>query len=135
MSEQTKPIDRLLHDLRERAKELNCLYEVQELLNTPGITTDEICRGIIEVIPPGWQYPDVCQAEIIYYGQKYQSEDFEESPWVMDAKIIVQDDLAGKISVYYTDERPSSDEGPFLKEERKLINTIMNNSNRFFRNS
>jgi pyruvate,water dikinase len=124
MSEQTKPIDRLLHDLRERAKELNCLYEVQELLNTPGITTDEICRGIIDVIPPGWQYPDVCQAEIVYYGQRYQSEGFQESPWVMDAKIIVQDEVAGKISVYYTDERPSSDEGPFLKEERKLINTI-----------
>jgi pyruvate,water dikinase len=124
MSEQTKPIDRLLHDLRERAKELNCLYEVQELLNTPRITTDEICQGIIEVIPPGWQYPDVCQAEIIYYGQRYQSEGFKESPWVMDSKIVVQDEVVGKISVHYTEERPLSDEGPFLKEERKLINTI-----------
>jgi pyruvate,water dikinase len=124
MSEQTKPIDRLLYDLRERAKELNCLYEVQELLSTAGITTDKICQGIIEVIPPGWQYPDVCQAEIVYYGQRYQSEGFKESPWVMDARIVVQDEVAGKISVYYTEERPSSDEGPFLKEERKLINTI-----------
>jgi pyruvate,water dikinase len=132
MTEQTKSIDRLLHDLRERAKELNCLYEVQELLNTPGITIDEICKKIIEVLPPGWQYPDVCQAEIVYYGQSYQSEGFKESPWVMDAKIIVQDEVAGKISVYYTEERPLSDEGPFLKEERKLIDTIAEQLGFFF---
>jgi hypothetical protein len=30
----------------------------------------------------------------------------------------------GNISVCYIEERPASDEGPFLKEERKLINTI-----------
>jgi hypothetical protein len=124
MTEQPKPIDRLLHDLRERAKELNCLYEVQELLSAPNITTDGICRGIIKVLPPGWQYPDVCQAEIIYGGKTYQTERFRESPWVQSAEVIVQDEMVGKISVYYTEERPPSDEGPFLKEERKLINTI-----------
>jgi len=124
MSEKIKPLDRLLHDLRERAKELNCLYEVQELLSTPGITTDEICQGIIEILPPGWQYPDVCQAEIVYDHYRYRSQGFAESPWELSAEILVQDKLAGKISVYYTEERPLSDEGPFLKEERKLINTI-----------
>jgi len=124
MSEKAKPLDRLLHDLRERAKELNCLYEVQELLSNPGLTVDEICQGIIRVIPPGWQYPDVCQAEIVYAGQRYRSPGFQESPWVQSAEIVVQDERVGMISVYYTEERPPSDEGPFLKEERKLINTI-----------
>jgi hypothetical protein len=124
MVEQPKPIDRLIHDLRERAKELNCLYEVQELLSTPQITIDEICQGIIKVLPPGWQYPDVCQAEMTYNGNTYQTEGFRESPWVQSAEVIVQDEVVGKISVYYVEERPPSDEGPFLKEERKLINTI-----------
>jgi len=124
MPEQPKSLDRLLHDLRERAKELNCLYEVQELLGRPGISTDELCWGIIRVLPPGWQYPDVCQAEIVYGGQPYRSPGFHESPWVQSATIIVQDEPVGQISVYYTEERPRSDEGPFLKEERRLINTI-----------
>src|SRR5574341_1868215 len=124
MTEQSKPIDRLLHDLRERAKELNCLYEVQELLSKPDITIDEICRGIIKVLPPGWQYPDVCQAEITYSGKTFQTPDFNEALWVQSAEIVVQDEVVGQISVYYTEERPPSDEGPFLKEERKLINTI-----------
>jgi pyruvate,water dikinase len=124
MDDPGKSIDRLLHDLRERAKELNCLYEVQELLGNPSITIDEILQGIIQVIPPGWQYPDVCQAEIVYDGKIFRSAGFLASPWVQSADIVVQDEPIGRISVYYSEERPRSDEGPFLKEERKLINTI-----------
>jgi pyruvate,water dikinase len=124
MSDSSAPIDRLIHDLKERAKELNCLYQVQELLGMPGITIDRLCQGIIKVLPPGWQYPDVCQAKITYGEQTYLTPGFRESPWVQSANILVQDDPVGKISVYYSEERPVSDEGPFLKEERKLINTI-----------
>jgi len=124
MSELDKPIDKLIHDLKERAKELNCLYKVQELLSTPEISIDEICQGIIDILPPGWQYPDVCQAKIDYAGKTYQSPGFREALWVQSADILVQEEKVGNISVYYTEERPVSDEGPFLKEERKLINTI-----------
>ena len=124
MSELDKPIDKLIHDLKERAKELNCLYKVQELLSTPEISIDEICQGIIDILPPGWQYPDVCQAKIVYAGNTYQSPGFKEALWVQSADIVVQEEKVGAISVYYTEERPASDEGPFLKEERKLINTI-----------
>ena len=124
MTDQSKPIDRLLHDLGERAKELNCLYKVQELLGMPNITIEEICKGIIQVLPPGWQYPDVCEAQITYNGNSYQTPSFIESEWVQSAEVVVQDEVIGKISVCYVEERPASDEGPFLKEERKLINTI-----------
>jgi pyruvate,water dikinase len=124
MAEQSKPIDRLLHDLGERAKELNCLYEVQELLGTPEISIDQICEGIIKVLPPGWQYPDVCQAEITYNGSVYCTPGYTASPWVQSAEIVVQDEVVGSVSVCYMEERPASDEGPFLKEERRLINTI-----------
>ncbi len=124
MIEQSTPIDKLLYDLKERAKELNCLYEIQELLNKPGITLDEIFAGIVRAIPPGWQYPDVCRAKIIYGDQVYQSPGFGESPWVQRANIVVRDAMVGQIGVYYTEERPAADEGPFLKEERKLVDTI-----------
>jgi pyruvate,water dikinase len=124
MSETENPLDNLIHQLRERAKELNCMYGVQELLSTPEITIEEVCQGIIQALPPGWQYPDVCGAQIIYGGKTYQTPIFEESPWVQSATIYIQDQEVGKISVCYTEERPASDEGPFLKEERKLINTI-----------
>ena len=124
MTEQNKPLDRLMYELKERAKELNCLYNVQELLNEPNATLGDICRGIVAVIPPGWQYPDVCQAKITLHDSVYQSPGFVETPWLQYADINVQEETLGQITVYYIEDRPDEDEGPFLKEERKLINTI-----------
>jgi len=127
MSDHSQPsqsIDALIHDLRERAKELSTLYKVQELLGAPNLSVDEVCQGIVEVLPPGWQYPDVCHAQMTYAGTIYKTPGYKETLWVQSAGITVQNDTVGNISVCYTEERPPSDEGPFLKEERKLINTI-----------
>ena len=124
MNSEDKPLDKIVYELRERAKELNCLYQVQELLNTPGIGIDQVCMGIIEAIPPGWQYPDVCEAQIEFAGKVFHSEKFIGSQWGLHQDIFVQDRRVGKISVFYTSERAEESEGPFLKEERKLIITI-----------
>jgi len=119
-----KPFNNLVEELRERAKELNCLYEVQETLAQAGVKTQEALNRIIEVIPPGWQYSEICQSEITFGDNIFQSAEFEKTPWVQHSDIIVQDQAVGKISVYYTEEKPDLDEGPFLLEERRLINTI-----------
>lgn len=124
MNQSEKPLERLVHDLQERAKELNCLYKVQELLSQPDLSLEEICQGIIKAIPPGWQHPDICQAQITLHGNICQTVEFTETPWTQKAEIYVQDEVVGHITVAYTEERPEKDEGPFLKEERKLIDTI-----------
>jgi pyruvate,water dikinase len=124
MTEQPKNIDTLIWFLSERAKELNCLYKIEELLNRPDTTLDDICHGVIEAIPPGWQYPDVCVARITIEGHVCQSSNFSETAWAQAADIKVQDKKVGQLSVYYTSEMPKADEGPFLKEETKLLGTI-----------
>ena len=40
------------------------------------------------------------------------------------ASIVVQQETVGAIEVSYRRELPRSDEGPFLKEERRLIDAI-----------
>ena len=124
MNESDNSVDRLVYELKERAKELNCLYEVQEILNLQEQPLEEIFKSIIQIIPPGWQYPDICQAEIQYGDMLFRSPGFSESPWALDADINIQDNTVGRISVSYTVEMPRLDEGPFLREERRLINTI-----------
>ncbi|MFA5418982.1 MAG: PEP/pyruvate-binding domain-containing protein [Bacteroidales bacterium] len=119
-----KPLDQLMLELKERAKELNCLYEVQEVLNKTVLTNEELCSELVQVIPPGWQYPEICKVKLTCFNQVFASTDFEETPWVIRSPILVQEIRSGEIAVYYTEERPLSDEGPFLKEERKLIDTI-----------
>lgn len=124
MVSEQKSLDKLIYDLKERAKELICLYELQELFNKPESTVEEICQEMATILPSGWQYPDVCQTKIIYDNSVYKSPNFEETSWGQSVDIVVQDEKVGSISVYYTAERPLEDEGPFLKEERKLIDTI-----------
>ncbi len=131
MPKDKQPIDKLIWGLQERAKELNCLYKIEELMNKPDADLDEVCRGIIEAIPPGWQYPDICVAEVNLYGKSYSSPDFSQTPWFQSAEIVVQDMKVGKISVYYTVEMPKADDGPFLQEETKLLETIVDRLSHF----
>ena len=76
------------------------------------------------MIPSGWQYPDICRVKITIGTGIYQSPGFEVTPWVHRTDIVIQDKKAGEISVYYTKEMPLSDEGPFLKQEKRLLETI-----------
>ncbi|MBN2602158.1 MAG: nucleotidyltransferase domain-containing protein [Candidatus Marinimicrobia bacterium] len=114
-----------LHDiLNERVKELNCIYTIEELLSKTEYSLADVFQKVAEAIPPGWQYPDICVARIDFEGQEYVSKGFKKTRWVQRADIIIQDKSAGFVEVYYSDFRPTADEGPFLKEERRLINTI-----------
>jgi len=124
MVEASKTTDNLVWFLSERAKELNCLYKIEEILNRPDTTLAEICRGVVEAIPPGWQFPDICLARIALEGVTSQSPDFRETPWVQHADITVQEKTVGRLSVFYTAEMPQAGDGPFLKEETKLLGTI-----------
>ncbi len=124
MSEENRPIDKLLWSLQERAKELNCLYKIEELLTDTNAQLASVLGAVVQTIPPGWQYPDICEAKIIYDGTTYSTSDFKETPWVLCADITFSDEVVGKICVYYVKEMPEVDSGPFLKEEAKLINTI-----------
>ena len=114
----------ILRELQERAKELNCLYQVDELLNRPELALEDVFRGVIQVLPPGWQYPGDCQARIIYEGRAIEPPDFVSTSWAQSANIVVQGETVGRIEVSYKTQMPKFDEGPFLKEERKLIETI-----------
>jgi pyruvate,water dikinase len=124
MNKPKKTIDDLIWGLQERAKELNCLYEIEEVMNRPDADIDDVCKGIVEVIPPGWQYPEICVARIILEGRFYQSPGFKITHWMQQANILVQDKKVGEISVFYTEDMPRADIGPFLKEETKLLETI-----------
>jgi DNA-binding response OmpR family regulator/signal transduction histidine kinase len=112
------------HELGERVKELNCLYEISRLVERLGTSLEGILQGTVELIPPAWQYPEVTCARITLQGQEFRTENFRESDWRQTADIVVLGQRTGVVEVCYLEERPRRDEGPFLKEERSLINAI-----------
>ncbi len=112
------------HDLGERVKELHCLYAIAQLIDKPDVSLEEIAQGTADLIPPSWQYPEVTCARILLEGREFRTENFRESPWSQTADITVRGEPIGAVEVFYVDERPESNEGPFLKEERCLIDAI-----------
>lgn len=114
----------LFSTLHERAKELSCIYRIEEILSAYNTPLEEVFRRVIEAIPPGWQFPECCRVRIAYGSETYESPDFEETPQVLCADIRVQDISAGRICVCYSKPTPESDCGPFLNGEVKLIQTI-----------
>jgi len=124
MNDQNKPADDLIRFLQEREKELNCLYKIEELLNNPEANLEDVYYEIIKAIPPSWHYPDICQARITVDEIDYVPPDFTETPWVLETDITIQDQTIGCLCVYYTREMPNADQGPFLTQEIKLLDTI-----------
>lgn len=123
MNPDDKHLGAMLHALQERAKELNCLYQVGEILESDG-PLEPLFRRMTEVLPPGWQYPHICQARITYKDMVVEPPGYRATPWVQSAEIVVRGQHVGTVEVSYREHMPNADEGPFLKEERKLIGTI-----------
>jgi pyruvate,water dikinase len=126
MSDPRPPttVNTLFSTLHERAKELSCLYKIEEILSRFDRPLEEVFRLVIEAIPPGWQFPDCCQARIVYGNETYEPPDFEDTPHVHCADIRVQEAHAGRLCVSYSRPTPESDCGPFLEGEIKLVQTI-----------
>jgi len=114
-------------ELRERIKELTCLYGISQIAEQPGVSLGEILQGIVELFPPAWLYPEIAHARIVLDANSYATPGFQDTPQKQIADIIVDGSHRGVVEVVYTVEKPQLDEGPFLKEERKLIDTIAKN--------
>ncbi len=110
--------------LHERVKELNCLYQVVQLTEQPSVPLDEILRGVVELIPPAWQYPEVTMARITMGEHAFSAPDFQDLGERLRADILVSGESRGIVEVVYAEDKLELDEGPFLREERSLLDAI-----------
>jgi len=110
--------------LDKRVKELNCLYSISSLIEKRSLSLDGILQGIVDLIPPAWRYPEIASAKIVFGDQEFKSVKFQETAWRQDNDIMVSGEPYGALTVCYLEERPEIYEGPFLIEERALIDAI-----------
>ncbi len=120
-----------LETLKKRSIELNCLYQVQEILYDLNDSIDKLCPKILDIIPPAMQYPEDCLINIKVGSKIYQSPDFTETKGFIRSDIICSEVNIGYVSVHYKDKSTSTDENPFLEEEKRLIQTITNSLSQF----
>ncbi len=120
----------LERSLRERIKELACLYGVAKVIEESGGSIGKMLQGIADLLPGSWQYPEITRARIVFENKAYVSDTFSHSKWKQTAGVKVGGEKKGDIEVYYLGKKPDFDEGPFLKEERLLINAVAERTGR-----
>jgi signal transduction histidine kinase len=110
--------------LRERIKELTCLQAIAALVQQPELTRTDLLLKMAALLPPAFQFPEQARARITLDGQVFATPDFRDGRPKLSADIAIQSVLRGVVEVVYIADFPDADEGPFLKEERNLINEV-----------
>jgi signal transduction histidine kinase/CheY-like chemotaxis protein len=112
----------LVHSLGKRVKELRLLHTVGTLLHGP-LEGRSLLDAIVVEIPAAWQFPECCEARIRYLDLQASTPGFRDSPWTQSVTFRTSEG-EGSIEVVYLEERPAAQEGPFLAEERSLLDSI-----------
>ncbi len=112
------------HQLGERVKELGALHLAAQIFQDTQKTTSDVLEEIASILPAAWQYPDISAARVTYGGAESTTPNYSDTLWKQSAAFATKDGKQGAIEVGYLEERPNEVEGPFLAEERDLINTL-----------
>ncbi len=110
--------------LRERVKELTCLYGIAHVAAAAGGTLEHKLQAIAELLPPAWQFPEAAAGRVLLDGRAYQTAGFAETPHVQTAAIVIAGVRRGSVQVAYTRALPEFAEGAFLPEEQSLIQSV-----------
>ena len=116
---------KLLAENKERLKELSAINRTTSIIREGG-TIEDTLRQLCLILPDAWQFPQFTVARIKYEKLEYTSPGFKETPWVQAQTFKTIDGEEGVFEIFYTKQFPEEDEGPFLKEERNLIENISN---------
>jgi hypothetical protein len=116
--------DQELWSLKERAKELRCIYAVAAALSRREEPPQVVFQWVLDAIPAAWQYPEDTTARIEYFGRTHALPDFVDTSYRLRSPISIWRTLVGAIEVHYKTPKPDAWEGSFLREERELLDNI-----------
>ena len=116
-------INKILAENIERLKELAAINQTTGIIKE-GKSIEDTLQQICFILPRAWQYPEFTVARIIFDGQEYLSSGFRLSQWTMTQEFMSIDNRSGRIEICYVKKFPTIDEGPFLKEERHLVENL-----------
>lgn len=113
-------------EYKERLKELSTINQTVNATKK-GRNIDETLQIICNLLPDGWQYPDITTSRIIFDDKIWISKKFNETTkWFLKQEFTTIDKKSGSIEIYYKEPQTDKDKDPFLKEESDLLNNLTN---------
>ncbi|OPX97223.1 MAG: Blue-light-activated histidine kinase [Syntrophorhabdus sp. PtaB.Bin006] len=117
-------IEKYSNDLKERVKELNCLYSISEIVRRNDIPRKKVFQECALTLSRAYLFPEITVCRITWDGHEYSTKNFKKTKWLQNHAIMVHGEQAGTIEVCYLEERQEEYEGPFLAEERQLLSSV-----------
>ncbi|MCF8332242.1 MAG: Crp/Fnr family transcriptional regulator [Bacteroidales bacterium] len=123
MNKEDRKINKLIDNLNERNKELNCLYKVDDILKDADQPIIDVLYALNAIIPYGFRYPDICAVRIEYGDIIAETDNYINTALKLQIPLWVEDKNEGKITIVYV-KAVKSEKGIFLSQEHKLLTTI-----------
>jgi two-component system NtrC family sensor kinase len=108
--------------LKERVKELACLYEVSKTISKSNCVEKKVIKKIISSIKTAWRFSEDATVEIQIQDYILSTSKIVEPSVFQISKINVSNVKSGFIKVYYPQVKYT--QGSFLDDEQKLLDTV-----------
>jgi|GEM_PF-2092903 len=116
---------RLERVLGKRVQELDCLYNLLTIMENPDPDLPRLFQAVVEQLPWGFRHATVAAAQLGWQGETWRGPGFRDSPWRMSLPLTLDGQPHGWLEVVYREARPLADQGPFLLEERVLMEVVV----------
>lgn len=110
--------------IQKRLKEFRCFYNISQVSDKAGAKPEDIFRQVVQLIPQGWQYPEITCAKIQLGHKDYHTDNYQSTALRQAEDIYVHGEKRGTVEVCYLEEKTESEEGLFFKEEKDLIRVM-----------
>lgn len=116
--------------LYERAKELECMYKVEETLQNNTLTLPAVMKELAEMIPIGFTMPSACRIRITIWSDTFAADDFSRAEIMHRSPLVAGHERVGEIAMGYITEL-LEDGCELLSNEIKLLDTIASRISQF----
>jgi len=130
MTEENGHINILLKNLDERKKELECIYQLDEIFKDFDSDLISILQKVVDIIPIGWRYSDICKVKIVISDSEIFSDGFKKTELKLQSELFIDNVQAGEIMLCYV-KPVRAEKGVFLEEESRLFKTVVEKTNQY----
>jgi signal transduction histidine kinase len=112
------------HKLRERVKELNCLYEISKVAVASKNDIRALAGRTLKIVPLAMQYPDLAEIEIKIGDSRFSTSLFEKIRIKIKSALNIDKKVFGSITIGYRKGLKGSGKLNFLPEEKRLLKAV-----------
>lgn len=110
--------------LKERIKELNCLYAISKVALEADNDLSLIVSKTLQILPRAMQYSKLAEANVTVRGKEYSSDAFHKCKLTINAPLRVDRKKFGSIWIGYRDNKYRGEKVTFLAEEKNLLKAV-----------